>query len=89
MSFAPRADAREIPQAKCELLNTISLACGRSCDASSTTRNPMSDSCRAPNWSGWSIAAQRRVFTVHPDPTVPFDREGLHAWRVSGRRVAI
>ena len=29
------------------------------------------------------IAAQRSVFTVHPDPTAPFTSKNLHAWTVS------
>jgi hypothetical protein len=31
------------------------------------------------------IAAQRSVFTVHPDPTSAFDFPGLHSWAISRR----
>lgn len=29
------------------------------------------------------IAAQRSVFTVHPDPTAPFSNRSLRAWKIS------
>ena len=29
------------------------------------------------------IAAQRSVFTVHPDPTAAFDSRSLHMWKIS------
>jgi len=34
------------------------------------------------------IAAQRNVFTVHPDPTLPFDPPALVKWSISGETCA-